>query len=76
MLNPVSCGVDGLLGDAHDAADVTIFLTRLIEDEEEGVVGVLAAIKTNIVYSILTCHIYTPIFSLGESVVYFNVMFI
>ena len=39
----------------------------------------LAAIKTNlinIVYSILTCHIYTPIFSLGESVVYFNVMFI
>ena len=32
-LNPVPCGVDGLLGDAHDAAGV---LTHLVEAEEKG----------------------------------------
>ena len=25
--NPVSCGADGLLGDAHDAADVAVVQT-------------------------------------------------
>ena len=29
--------MDGLLGDAHDAADVVGFLAHLVEDEEEGV---------------------------------------
>ena len=41
--NPVSCGADGLLGDAHDAADVLVFQAHLVENEEEGVVGVLGA---------------------------------
>ena len=35
--NPVSCGADGLLGDAHDAADVAVFQAHLVEDEEGGV---------------------------------------
>ena len=39
LLNPVSCGADGLLGDAHDAADVAVFHAHLVEDEEEGVMG-------------------------------------
>lgn len=34
--NSVSCGANGLLGDAHDAADVAVFHAHLIEDEEEG----------------------------------------
>ena len=42
--NPVSCGANGLLGDAHDAADVAVFQSHLIEDEEEGVVGGLRSI--------------------------------
>ena len=42
--NPVSCGADGLLGDAHDAADVAVFHAHLVEDEEEGVVGGLRSI--------------------------------
>jgi len=33
--NPISCGADGLLGDAHDAADVAGFQAHLVEDEEE-----------------------------------------
>ena len=33
--NPVSCGADGLLGDAHDAADVAVFHAHLVEDEED-----------------------------------------
>ena len=33
--NPVSCGADGLLGDAHDAAHVLVAHTHFIEDEEE-----------------------------------------
>ena len=37
--NPVPCGADGLLGDAHDAADVAVFHAHLVEDEEECVVG-------------------------------------
>ena len=39
LLNPVSCGADGLLGDAHDAANVAVFQAHLEEDEKEGVVG-------------------------------------
>ena len=35
--NPVSCGADGLLGDAHDAADVAVVQAHLVEDEEGGV---------------------------------------
>jgi hypothetical protein len=31
--NPISCGADGLLGDAHDVA---VFLDHLVEDEEDG----------------------------------------
>ena len=42
--NPVSCGADGLLGDAHDAADVLVFQAHLVENEEEGVVGGLGLI--------------------------------
>ena len=33
--NPVSCGADGFLGDAHDAADVAVFQAHLVEDEED-----------------------------------------
>ena len=55
LLNPVSCGADGLLGDAHDAADVLVFKPHLVEDEEdceatlylqvrEGVVGGLESV--------------------------------
>ena len=44
LLNPVSCGADGLLGDAHDAADVAVFKAHLVEDEEESVVGSLRSI--------------------------------
>ena len=49
LQNPVPCGkatgrrvsgnADGLLGDAHDAADVAVFHAHLVEDEEECVVG-------------------------------------
>ena len=42
--NPVSCGADGLLGDAHDAADVLVFQAHLVEDEEEGIMGGLGLI--------------------------------
>ena len=35
--NPVPCGADGLLGDAHDTAHVLIFHAHFVEDEEEGV---------------------------------------
>ena len=35
---------DGLLGDAHDAADVAVFKAHLVENEEEGVVGGLGLI--------------------------------
>ena len=35
--NPVPCGADGLLGDAHDAAHVLGFHAHFVEDEEEGV---------------------------------------
>jgi len=39
LLDSVSCGTDGLLGDAHDAANVAVFQAHLEEDEKEGVVG-------------------------------------
>ena len=39
LQDPVSCGAVGLLGDAHDAADVAVFQPHLVEDEDEGVVG-------------------------------------
>ena len=35
--NPVSCGANGLLGDAHDAAHGLVVHAHLVEDEEEGV---------------------------------------
>ena len=35
--NPVPCRVDGLLGDAHDAAHVPVFHAHFVEDEEEGI---------------------------------------
>ena len=44
LLNPVSCGADGLLGNAHDAADVLVFQAHLVEDEEESVMGGLGLI--------------------------------
>ena len=44
LLNPVSCGADGLLGDAHDAADVLVFQAHLVENEEEGVVGGIGSV--------------------------------
>ena len=34
-LNPGPCGADGLLGDAHDAADGLIVHAHFVEDEEE-----------------------------------------
>ena len=36
-LNPVPCGVDGLLGDAHDAAHGLIVHAHFVEDEEGGI---------------------------------------
>jgi len=33
LQDPVSCGADGLLGDAHDAADVAVVQAHLVEDE-------------------------------------------
>ena len=44
LLNPVPCGADGLLGDAHDAADVLVFHAHLVENEEEGVVGGIGSV--------------------------------
>ena len=44
LLNPVSCGADGLLGDAHDAAHILIFHAHFVEDEEEGIMGGLGLI--------------------------------
>ena len=35
--NPVPCGADGLLGDAHDVVHVLIFHAHFVEDEGEGV---------------------------------------
>ena len=43
--NPVPCGADGLLGDAHDAADIFVVHAHFVEDEEEGVVGGLLIIR-------------------------------
>lgn len=42
--NPVSCGADSFLGDAHDVADVALFQAHLVEDEEEGVVGGIGSV--------------------------------
>ena len=44
LLDPVSCGADGLLGDAHDAANVAVFQAHLVEDEGEGVMGGLGSV--------------------------------
>lgn len=33
--NPVHCGADGLLDDAHDAAHVLIFHAHFVEEMEE-----------------------------------------
>ena len=44
LLNSVPCGADGLLGDAHDAADVLVFQAHLVENEEEGVVGGIGSV--------------------------------
>ena len=44
LLNPVSCGADGLLGNAHDAADVAVLKAHLVEDEEKSVMGGLGLI--------------------------------
>ena len=44
LLNPVPCGADALLGDAHDAADVLVVHAHLVEDEEESVMGGLGLI--------------------------------
>ena len=30
LYNPVSCGADGLLGDAHNVADVAAFQAHLV----------------------------------------------
>ena len=30
------CGADGLLGDADDAADISVFQAHLVEAEKEG----------------------------------------
>ena len=35
LQNSVSCGADGLLVDAHDAADVAVFKAHLVEVEED-----------------------------------------
>ena len=35
LQNPVPCGADGLLGDAHDTTDVTVVQAHLVEDEED-----------------------------------------
>ena len=35
LQDPISCGADGLLGDAHDAADVLVFHAHLVENEED-----------------------------------------
>ena len=43
--NPVSCGANGLLGDAHDAADGLIVHAHFVEDEARGVVGGLLIIR-------------------------------
>ena len=37
LQNPVPCGADGLLGDAHDAAHGFIVHAHFVEDEEENV---------------------------------------
>ena len=44
MHNPVPCGADGLLGDAHDAAYVAVVQAHLVENEEEGVVGGIGSV--------------------------------
>jgi len=44
MHNPVPCGTDGLLGDAHDAVYVAVFYAHFVEDEEEGIMGGLGLI--------------------------------
>lgn len=36
LQDPVSCGVDDLLGYAHDALDVVVVQVHLVEAEEEG----------------------------------------
>ena len=39
LQNPVPCGADGLLGDAHDATHGLIVHAHFVEDEEEGVIS-------------------------------------
>ena len=50
-LNPVPCGVDGLLGDAHDAAHGLIVHAHFVEDEEGGWSIWLNRLKNCIVYA-------------------------
>ena len=43
------CGnADGLLGDAHDVADVAVFHAHLVEDEEEGIFALFDSSSCNI----------------------------
>ena len=44
LLDSISCGADGRLGDAHDAADVAVVQAHLVENEEEGVVGGIGSV--------------------------------
>ena len=44
LQDPVSCGADGLLGDAHEALDVAVVQAHLVENEEEGVVGGIGSV--------------------------------
>jgi hypothetical protein len=43
--NPVPCGADGLLGDAHDATHGLIVHAHFVEDEEGGVENNLLIIR-------------------------------
>jgi len=36
LMNPMPCGMDGHLGDAHDTANIAVFQAHLVETEEEG----------------------------------------
>ncbi len=44
MQDPVSCEVNGLLGDVQDLVDVIVFHAFLVEDEEECVLGGLGSV--------------------------------
>ena len=54
LQNPVPCGADGLLGDAHDVAHALVVHAHFVEDEEE---NLSLAVNLNILSYLCTLNL-------------------